>query len=111
MKHLGSWSVAATLLLSFTAQSFAQAPMGAPPVPMAEKGERMKGEMQGEATGEMKGGTAAGKTMMKERSDQEAAQTGTMMKSDTMMEKKAGGMETSGGMGKMSEGTMEKKQP
>jgi hypothetical protein len=87
MKPLGLCVVAAALVLSVTAHSFAQAPMGAPTPAMPEKGE-MKGEMKGGMKGEMK--TSDG--MMEK-------------KADTMMEKKADGME------KKSEGMMEKKQP
>jgi hypothetical protein len=87
MKRLALWFVTATLVLSFTTQSFAQAPMGTLTPAMPEKGE-------------MKGGMKTEQDMTKEQPGMKA-----MKESDTMMEKKSEGME------KKSDGMMEKKQP
>ncbi|HSB72606.1 MAG TPA: hypothetical protein VLT62_25035 [Candidatus Methylomirabilis sp.] len=91
MKHLGLWVVTATLVLSFTTHSFAQAPMGTPNPAMPGKGE-MKGEMPG--------GMKTGQPMTKEQPG-----TSAMKQSDPMMEKPSDGME------KKSGGMMENKQP
>jgi hypothetical protein len=96
MKQLALGCVATALVLSITALSFAQAPMGTPAAAMPGKGE-----MKGETKGEMPGGMKAEEKMTKEQPDMKP-----MEKSGTMMEKPPAGME------KKSEGMMmEKKNP